>query len=78
MNYILFPVFHVANYHWQELKTHILTECVSVIVSHVIVPGSGWDGGTVERDPNNDHWWSGVFKNTSGVLRWVGGIAMHI
>ena len=44
---------------------------MAVLVSHVIVPASGWEGGEVERDPNNDVWWSTVYKNASGVLRYV-------
>ncbi|XP_063868562.1 catenin delta-2-like isoform X7 [Scylla paramamosain] len=53
----------------QDLKHSILDDALTVIVSHVIIPCSGWDGGEVERDPNVDVWWSTVFKNASGVLR---------
>ncbi|KAK8400818.1 hypothetical protein O3P69_002536 [Scylla paramamosain] len=53
----------------EDLKHSILDDALTVIVSHVIIPCSGWDGGEVERDPNVDVWWSTVFKNASGVLR---------
>ncbi|XP_066961410.1 plakophilin-4 isoform X7 [Macrobrachium rosenbergii] len=53
----------------EDLKHSIIDDALSVIVSHVIIPCSGWDGGEVERDPNVDVWWSTVFKNASGVLR---------
>ncbi|XP_071533518.1 uncharacterized protein p120ctn isoform X16 [Panulirus ornatus] len=53
----------------EDLKHSIIDDALTVIVSHVIIPCSGWDGGEVERDPNVDVWWSTVFKNASGVLR---------
>ncbi|XP_037778301.1 uncharacterized protein LOC119575013 [Penaeus monodon] len=53
----------------EDLKHNIIDDALTVIVSHVIIPCSGWDGGDVERDPNVDVWWSTVFKNASGVLR---------
>lgn len=53
----------------EDLKHSILDDALTVTVSHVIIPCSGWDGGEVERDPNVDVWWSTVFKNASGVLR---------
>ncbi|MCL4133126.1 UNVERIFIED_CONTAM: hypothetical protein GTU68_023266 [Idotea baltica] len=53
----------------EDLKQSILDEALGVLVSHVIIPCSGWDGGEVERDPNNDVWWSTVFKNASGIIR---------
>ncbi|KAB7501029.1 Catenin delta-2, partial [Armadillidium nasatum] len=53
----------------EDLKQSILDETLGVLVSHVIIPCSGWDGGEVERDPNNDVWWSTVFKNASGIIR---------
>lgn len=56
---------------FQDLKHNIIDDALTVIVSHVIIPCSGWDGGDVERDPNVDVWWSTVFKNASGVLRSV-------
>ncbi|XP_050736092.1 catenin delta-2-like isoform X21 [Eriocheir sinensis] len=53
----------------EDLKHSIIDDALTVMVSHVIIPCSGWDGGEVERDPNVDVWWSTVFKNASGVLR---------
>ncbi|XP_068239532.1 catenin delta-2 isoform X17 [Palaemon carinicauda] len=53
----------------EDLKHSIIDDALTVTVSHVIIPCSGWDGGEVERDPNVDVWWSTVFKNASGVLR---------
>ncbi|XP_076054070.1 adherens junction protein p120 isoform X10 [Oratosquilla oratoria] len=53
----------------EDLKPSIIDEALTVIVSHVVIPCSGWDGGEVERDPNTDVWWSTVFKNASGILR---------
>nr|XP_045584609.1 uncharacterized protein LOC123746850 isoform X3 [Procambarus clarkii]XP_045584610.1 uncharacterized protein LOC123746850 isoform X3 [Procambarus clarkii]XP_045584611.1 uncharacterized protein LOC123746850 isoform X3 [Procambarus clarkii] len=53
----------------EDLKHSIIDDALTVIVTHVIIPCSGWDGGEVERDPNVDVWWSTVFKNASGVLR---------
>ncbi|CAL4076640.1 unnamed protein product, partial [Meganyctiphanes norvegica] len=52
-----------------DLKQSIIDDSLAVIVSHVIIPCSGWDGGEVDRDPNVDVWWSTVFKNASGILR---------
>ena len=57
------------NFTFQDLKHSIIDDALMVLVSHVIITCSGWDGGEVERDPNNDVWWSTVFKNASGVLR---------
>ncbi|XP_042215983.1 uncharacterized protein LOC121862091 isoform X7 [Homarus americanus] len=53
----------------EDLKHSIIDDALTVTVTHVIIPCSGWDGGEVERDPNVDVWWSTVFKNASGVLR---------
>ncbi|KAK7085034.1 Plakophilin-4 [Halocaridina rubra] len=53
----------------EDLKHSIIDDALTVTVSHVIIPCSGWDDGEVERDPNIDVWWSTVFKNASGVLR---------
>ncbi|KAF2365694.1 Armadillo [Trinorchestia longiramus] len=61
----------------EELKSHILEDGVGVLVSHVIVPGSGMESAEVERDPNLDVWWSTVFKNASGVLRNVSSAGEH-
>lgn len=60
---------HAVPFPTQDLKHSIIDDALTVMVSHVIIPCSGWDGGEVERDPNVDVWWSTVFKNASGVLR---------
>lgn len=48
----------------EDLKRAIIDDGVSVIVTYIIIPHSGWD-------PNNpgETCWSNVFRNASGVLR---------
>ena len=70
-NIDLIKKFFFLQIFQQDLKHAIIDEALTVIASHVIIPCSGWEGGEVEREPNNDVWWSTVFKNASGVLRFV-------
>lgn len=56
----------VASFTFQDLKRAIIDDGLAMVVTHIIIPHSGWD-------PNapGDTCWSTVFRNASGVLRFV-------
>ena len=55
----------------KDLKRPIIDDGLTVLVSTVIVPQSGWEPGKQLSDRNapRDIYWSTVFRNGSGVLR---------
>ena len=60
----------------QDLKKPIIDHGLSDIVNTVIIPHSGWDRNMDEetlRRPPRDVYWPTVFRNASGVLRYVSG-----
>ena len=50
-----------------DLKRTIIDEALLVIVNIVIIPHSGWD----RAGQGGETHWSTVFRNASGILRWV-------
>ena len=63
----------------QDLKKPIIDHGLSDIVNTVIIPHSGWDRNMDEetlRRPPRDVYWPTVFRNASGVLRYVSGIKL--
>ncbi len=54
---------------FQDLKRTIIDEALLVLVNIVIIPHSGWDPNGAGGDTH----WSTVFRNGSGILRYVIG-----
>ena len=73
-------VFVIFDMVVQELKKAIIDDGVMALVNCVIIPHSGWDrnnmnsGGGTSTSHVPDACWSTVFKNASGVLRYVIGL----
>jgi len=50
----------------KDLKKSIIDDGLSTIVNHILLPHSGWSPTAC-----SDICWSTVFRNTSGVLRYL-------
>lgn len=55
----------------EELKRQIIDDALSVLVTSVIIPHSGWDRQNQQQQSQNQPpiYWSTLFRNASGVLR---------
>ncbi|CAG0893539.1 unnamed protein product [Darwinula stevensoni] len=58
----------------EELKKPILDDAMTVLVSHIIIPYSGWDRNAPppphdEKGSRQDLYLSTVFRNSTGILR---------
>lgn len=53
------------NTRFQDLKRSILDDGVTMVVSNIIIPHSGWNPSS----SSGETCWSTVFRNASGVLR---------
>lgn len=64
---IVFPSnpFLTVTRGFQDLKRSIIDDGVTMVVSNIIIPHSGWDPSS----SSGETCWSTVFRNASGVLR---------
>ena len=51
-------------YFYQEIKRHVLEECLTFMVTTFVIPDSGWDKRDIEPVR-----WTFCFRNATGKLR---------
>ena len=58
------------NFYFQELKKSIIDEGLTVLVTNVLIPHSGWDRNAVDEGKwPREVYWATVLRNATGVLR---------